>query len=318
MKKRMYDDQKVILSSCLDFIEEAISRGDSYSEITCGVQILFHSNYGTLRNMFSTYTPFPLHKYIKRRLLTTAYLKYKSNRIHLSTRDSFAGINQFAVKFYREFGIDICSELSEEDLQPNLDIDLVAMITNAFYKFPIIEDYTLNKDSISIEHNKVELLKVYISLKTFLLPTCMAEAFMEEDEEYKIFFLEVSTRFVIDEPDTPSVEVVHMLLNTEKFYDFTHCHMCGDSLIVFCPDIPDNFYDTYCLVANSIIPNLKSVVPDKWLQSEFGSLLKSISDADSFEKISDKTGIIVADLRKLVWDFLTLGYLRYVNRQEIH
>ena len=63
MKKRMYDDQKVILSSCLDFIEEAISRGDSYSEITCGVQILFHSNYGTLRNMFSTYTPFPLHKY---------------------------------------------------------------------------------------------------------------------------------------------------------------------------------------------------------------------------------------------------------------
>ena len=59
MKKRMYDDQKVILSSCLDFIEEAISRGDSYSEITCGVQILFHSNYGTLRNMFSTYTPFP-------------------------------------------------------------------------------------------------------------------------------------------------------------------------------------------------------------------------------------------------------------------
>ena len=105
MKKRMYDDQKVILSSCLDFIEEAISRGDSYSEITCGVQILFHSNYGTLRNMFSTYTPFPLHKYIKRRLLTTAYLKYKSNRIHLSTRDSFAGINQFAVKFYREFGI---------------------------------------------------------------------------------------------------------------------------------------------------------------------------------------------------------------------
>ena len=125
MKKRMYDDQKKMLKSCLDYIEQSIGQGKSYSQISKGLEMQFHSNYGTLRNLFSTYAPFPLSKYIKRRIYTEAYLKYKKNRIYVSTRDEYEGINQFKTKFTKEFNVDITDDYSADDLQPKLDIDAI-------------------------------------------------------------------------------------------------------------------------------------------------------------------------------------------------
>lgn len=313
----MKHTHKDLLERCIEYIEVGIERGDSYTELTHGLQIEFGTQYSHLRDIFREYTPFPLHSYIKRRLLTEAYIINKARRNEVNTRENFRGINQYINKFKVTFGKSFSEELDIDDLQPALDLDFLFQLYSSLSKIPIVDNFIFDKDAAVISLDERECLLWFMCFKTFLLPILFLEEFERTGDDEKILFLYVVTARLLGEEICVNEDTIIRLQSLSRLYDFDTRKLLGDELYIFSPGIPEHMHKAYMEICSDILPGIKSAIPEYYSLSGHTQLINILSEANSFLEISNSTGMSISESKELVWSYLGLGYLRYKGRRYI-
>ena len=118
------------LRDCIAYIESLIRRHCTYDEITKSIGIKYYGTYGSLRNVFSRYLKCPMHRYVRRRILTETYFMFRDEKPIITKRGEYRGVKSFRVKFEKEFGLTADDDHTIEALQAPIDVE------NLFEKDP--------------------------------------------------------------------------------------------------------------------------------------------------------------------------------------
>lgn len=294
----------------IEYIEESISK-KSYSEISKGLEIKYATRYDSLRVAFGRYMPSSLNKYIKRRILTTGYLKAQLEQPALNKRSTYYGLPGFIEKFESEFGVPFYNGYTESDLQEMYDIDEIISWHSLLSGKPFIDDYKFILNRVQISPNDYYILLGFLSLKSYLLPAFFINFFSSLNDHEKLMFLEATrTR---ENGDYKLIAISKtMWEETEikcKLYDFQRLKRIGNYYF-FTSEVPEDYYDIYYEKLADILPNIYVAIPRHLVSSSTGNELKTIGDSSTVNDIRSRLSLTEDQVTTLIWRYLKIGYLR--------
>ena len=298
------------IENCIEYIDAEAYRGASYSEIVNGLEIRLNTRSRVVRDAFNACMPYRLGRYIRRRLYTVKFLKWKQNPVKLTVNGRFAGVKKFSHKFANEFGFEIREDLEECDLQPKLQVEEIQQMYQALENMPVVKSFRLSGDMAYIEGNDKEEFIQMLRFKSYFLPECMESKFRNLDQDVKMLFL-IATTHAIDSKNGKvciPLEQLHTEMDAMKFYDFRSYHLLNNGHMVFVPKLAARYYKYFIECCEELLPDIKAVIPESSIYGDLKKEVDVISDADTLEEISKTIGI--SDPRPLVWRYLNWGYLR--------
>ena len=298
------------IENCIEYIDAEAYRGASYSEIVNGLEIRLNTRSRVVRDAFNACMPYRLGRYIRRRLYTVKFLKWKQNPVKLTVNGRFAGVKKFSHKFANEFGFEIREDLEECDLQPKLQVEEIQQMYQALENMPVVKSFRLSGDMAYIEGNDKEEFKQMLRFKSYFLPECMESKFRKLDQDAKMLFL-IATTHAIDSKNGKvciPLEQLHTEMDAMKFYDFRSYHLLNNGHMAFVPKLAARYYKYFIECCEELLPDIKAVIPESSIYGDLKKEVDVISDADTLEEISKTIGI--SDPRPLVWRYLNWGYLR--------
>ena len=306
------------LIKAVEYIEESLSVGRSYSEMSKGLEIEFGTRFGTLRNTFNATMPYTLSKYIRRRALTEAYRRYEKEQPQLSTRSTYCEIKRFIEKFREEFG-PLTSHYTEGDLQPKLCVDEIVQCCEVLEGLgPIVRGYKLEGDHVILDVDREKLLMMLLGLDSYFLPADQLDEFDKLPPYEQIASLVVE-KLCLTASD-PSEEI--LLDDAGRAYDTWFCYYDPEyragygRYAVFPPIMPGwaerVFYESCDRIMRYVyIPDEICSIGYDWDHE-----LMAISEKVSFEAIAERLDITAEKAKETVWERLRLGMLRVRVKYE--
>jgi len=209
--------------------------------------------------------------------------------------------------------MDAYCECNDSDLQHALDVKNLEEIYCSLAKMPILDNVKFRRNHIDIDIDEKELLKKFLSFKTYILPDWLSYQFLQLKTEEKVLLLESTLKTIEAGGKTEfefTFEEIKSLFATAKLYNFNEPVILNNGYLAYVPEIPDYLYSIYIEISSELLPSIRSAIPQYYLCDATKDFLVAVAESDTFEEIREKTGVI--DAKGMVWKYLNLGYLRFV------
>jgi len=82
------------IADCIEYIESKVYDGSPYTKIRSGIDQKFNTRARVVHDAFDACMPYSLCRYIKRRMYTVRYAKWRENPVKLKTRSQFDGVKK--------------------------------------------------------------------------------------------------------------------------------------------------------------------------------------------------------------------------------
>ena len=298
------------IAECIEYIEAKAYDGSPYTKIRSGIDQKFNTRARVVHDAFDACMPYSLCRYIKRRMYTVRYVKWRENPVKLTTRAQVEGVKKFSHKFANEFGFEIRENLEECDLQPKLRVEEIQQLHRDLESMPVVRNVRISGGMVHLERNEKEQFKQMLRFKSYFLPECMESEFRKLDQNAKMLFLIAITHAIDSKKSKACIPIgqLHTEMDAMKFYDFRSYHLLNNGHMVFVPKLAARYDKYFIECCEELLPDIKAVIPESSIYGDLKKEVDVISDADTLEEISKTIGI--SDPRPLVWRYLNWGYLR--------
>lgn len=316
MKSKDVFNNYDVLKKSINLIEELIVKGVNAEEIVQYLASEIPSNFIYFNRIFNRTVEYTLAKYIKRRKLTVAFLKWKKTFSKLNMRQEYEQIPRFKEKFNAEFGISIDEALEngyeEEDLQPILNLEMLYSVLEILDSVSFVDDYKMNKGQVELVLDSKKVLFMLLQSSVYFLPYFMFEAFGQCDIDTKKVMLIVLKKSI----ETGSIEVklsfesVADEFGRLEMYDLEKPEYLEDEGYIFKIEISDNMKQIFEEMIANILPYTKETLQISYRHNQLARELFLISQNDDLEILSKHLKLSKKETIEKLWEYFRRGYLR--------
>lgn len=314
MITKVVEKKAVALRKMIKTIEEEANKGTSPKDIRIKIEIQTEA-FSYNKKIFNQVMPYTLSKYIRRRALTIAFLKWKSNYRNLSLLDSYRNIKKFAMVFHDNFDIALeeaySLNLSEEDLQPAIDIDqyIEQLKTVENGRYATLKD--VDDGNLTFSVDIYVMLFLHLQIPVYSLDSDIYNRLNLSVPEDWIFFLEILRKHNLNRKSEMGFAFAEISRNNTiaKYYNFYNPIRIG-SLCIFSIEIPECWYHVFINKLDYFIKDLTISVENRGLPDEIRRDLVHITKARNVLSLASALQLNENDVADKVWQYCKMGLLR--------